>query len=351
MRFDCDNQLLSDFAKCEAKGIVRHIFGYRSKADKIAADMGNVFHRALELHFQGHNPTVVLDRLDVEYNKVFPPGQAADEPRFAKVNVYKIMERYCQIRGREKFPFDVIETEQVKGYMLDYDGKGEILFWTKRDVLVRDRQSGVLKPVDHKTTTKIGDWFAKRHRITSQLSGYCWLTGIEFRQQVGEAYINAIEISKLPDSTGKCKLHNTTYNKCGPEHANFQLYTYTRTPEQIEKWRQDAIIWAQKVMMLKQAFTRLEMLPYAWKSGAFNDSCQFCEYQAWCSVGFPPEKVEEYCTWEPWEPWREGFYITPGGGNQQLWGVSEGARAKHQMEYAEAARRIALAGQGGEERR
>lgn len=338
---NCDNQLLCDFWRCEAAGIARHVFGYRGKEEKIAGDIGNVFHSALELHFQRYPAAVVMNKFDVEYNKVVLPGIIPDEKRFERGNVTKIMERFVSVRDVTKFPFEVLETEAVRGYTLDYDDKGEIVFWGKRDMLVRDKSTGVIKPVDHKTTVKISEWFVRRHRLTSQLSGYCWLTSVEYGQLIGEAYINAIEVSKLPDSNGKCKLHDTLYSKCGPEHAVFMLYNYKRTPEQIEKWRQDAIVIAKKFALMKRAFTDLRMLNFALKSGAFTEHCQFCEYQAWCAAGFPAEKVEEYCVWEVWEPWVKGSYIEPTQARQrvEMWNSGKEQR-EYEAQYASAVNKV-----------
>ncbi len=341
--YNFDNQLLSDFAKCEAAGVVKHVLGYSGKGAKIAADIGSAFHTAMEKHFQGYPGQRVLEIFEEEYGKIFPPGIFPEEQRFEKVNLMKILERFVVIRGIDKWPFQVLETEKVKGYPVD--DKGEYVFWAKRDMLVRETRSNLILPLDHKTSKKLNEWFSKRFELTSQMSGYCWLTSVEFGQWIAKAYVNGIELAKLPSSLGKCKLHATTYNKCGIEHAVFTLYQFLRTPEQLEKWRQDALIMAKRTEFLAKAYPGIEYLPFVTKTGAFNESCRFCEFAGWCATNWVKEKVEEYCVWEPWEPWREGELIVPGKGRERLMGAL--SQPEYQAQYASAVATIKEEAQRG----
>lgn len=301
MSFRFDNTLLEDYAGCEAAGIARHVHGLRSKGEKVAADIGNVYHDGLKEHFGGQGKRRVLEVFTEAYDRVVPPGEQPEEDRFARVNCIKIMERYVDTRPVEKFPWVPVELETVRGLPLDENG--DWMFYVKRDMLVQDKVSGQFAPVDHKTTGRITDWFARRYRLTSQQTGYTWFTGVEKGQEVTLSYINALEIGKLPDSQRKCPVHKVLYLECGVEHANFQLFQYTRTPVQIEKWKQDALVLAKKAELMARAFGDLTVLPYAWRNGAFNGSCMFCEYKDWCLHGFEPGLAEEYCVRERWEPW------------------------------------------------
>lgn len=298
--FNFDSQLLKDYANCEAAGIARHVHGLRSRKEKIAADIGNAYHAALQAHFSGSTAKMVVDVLAYEYDQIVPPGEQPEEARFERGNCLKIMERYCEVRPYPgQFPFEVVELEKVKGIEIEPG----FVFWTKQDLKVVAKQTGQYSPVDHKTTRALTDWFARRYRLTSQMSGYTWFTQQETGQVVGLSYINGIEIKKLPDSNKKCPTHKVLYSECGREHANFQLYQYVRSPEQLEKWKQDALQLAKRVQLLSQAFADINALPYALRNGAFNESCMFCEYGDWCKDNFAPHMAGEYCVYERWAPW------------------------------------------------
>ena len=301
MPFKCDNTLLSDFASCEAMGIARHVLGLRSKKAKIAADIGNAYHTALELHFRGRGKRDVVAAFETAYDRVLPAGQVPPEPRFEKANCVRIMERYCEVHGLDRFPFEPIEFEKVIGAPLDESG--EFIFYGKRDLRIRAKTGGTTHPLDHKTTGRITDWWSRKFRMTSQMSGYCWLESQMTGTPCLECYVNAIEVGKLPEGNRKCATHKVKYKECGKEHAKFELLIYTRTPEQIEKWRQDAIVLARRAQTLGAGFPSIEYLPYAWRNGAFSEKCVFCEYKDWCATGFNAAMADELVTFEKWEPW------------------------------------------------
>ncbi len=317
MTFNFDNTMLCDFAKCETCALAKYKFGLRSPAEKIAADIGNAYHDGLELHFQGADKRQVTAKFEEQYDKIIPPGQQPEEDRFARKNCITIMERYCDTRPVDKMPWTVIETEAVRGMVLDE--KGEFTFWVKRDLLGQEKASGLLVPVDHKSTHRLTSWWARQHRLTSQLSGYCWFTNQEYGELVNSSYINGVEVATLPTSNKKCPIHSTPgdpkkYSECYPQHANFQIFQYTRTPEQIARWRQDALIIARKAKLLMEAYTDIEMLPYAFRNGSFTNACVFCEWKEWCVLNFAPHLASSMAVYDPWieNLVASGQVVTPG---------------------------------------
>lgn len=303
--FDFDNQLLRDLAVCEAGYITRHVHRLRGKGANIAADVGNAYHAALQAHFGGKGKRDVVALFEQRYNEVVPPGEQPKEERFGRQNCIKIMERFVDTRPVEKFPFVPIELEQVRGIRLDE----EFTFWFKRDMLAQMKGTGQIVPVDHKTTGRLTEWWARKYRKSSQINGYCWATGQEYGQAITGAYVNGIEVAKLPDSMKRCEKHGVKFAECGPEHANFQLYQYTRTPEQLDKWKQDALVMARKARFLATAFADLRALPYALKSGEFNEECVWCEFEEFCRIGFDLARMNEYIIIDRWEPWKEGTLV------------------------------------------
>ncbi len=301
MPFNFDNQRLRDLCKCQAAYVVRHVHGLVGKAEKIAADIGNVFHAALIPHFQGATKRKVSAAFEEEYNKVIPPGQQPEEDRFERNNCLKIMERYCDVRPLDKFPFEAVEFETVKG--IPIDESGELIFWVKRDLLGKLKASGQLVPVDHKTTGRITDWWSHKFKLSSQMTGYTWFTQQESGQASTLCLVNAIEVAKLPSSSNRCPKHGVKYIECSSEHCNFKMLQYVRSPEQIAKWRADAITLARQAEMLEQVYADISMIPFALKTGCFSEDCQFCEFKDPCALGFTPEALAEFTVYERWEPW------------------------------------------------
>lgn len=294
-----DNTLLCDVAKCDAAGVARHVLGLRSMDEKLAADMGNVCHDGLEVHFNGGTKQEVLQAIETSHGKFLPPGTPVAEERFALENIKKIIGRFVDMRPVELFPFSVVHTEEVKSVPLADD----VTFYMKRDMLVQDKNTGFYAPLDHKTTRIISEWWSKKYRMLSQLTGYCWGTQQEVDTPVEVCYVNAIELQKVPDSNRKCRSHKVPYIECGPEHIKFELLTYSRTQEQMERWKEDALMLARHFGILKQGFPSVDYLQHSRRNGAFTDGCTFCEYKKWCAAGFRPEMAESFVVPDLWAPW------------------------------------------------
>lgn len=297
-----DNTMLMDIKGCHVMALAKHVYGLRGKKEKLAADMGNVFHEALEHWFRGESIDVVLDVFATEYDKIVPHGEAPAEDRFGRDNCITIMRRYCETMPLSQFPFEPISFEEVKGKALD--DKGGFIFWVKQDVVGKDKRSGAITPVDHKTTGNMSSWWARKYRFNSQMTGYCWFCGEEYGSAVDTCYINGIELKKLPNSNKRCSKHGSKYSECGPDHVNFQLFRYRRKQEQLDRWRTDVLLLMKEYKMYKNMFSgNVELLKYAPRTGSFGEACTFCELKEWCTEGFADEWKEEYTMVDPWRPW------------------------------------------------
>jgi hypothetical protein len=314
--FNFDNSLLEDFASCEAKGIVKHALGRMSRNKKYAADLGNAGHKAMKVYFSGQGKDAAMRVFGVEYDKVIPPGEMPNSDKaemMERGNLTTIMEQYFDTMPLGRFPFEVIETEKVKGVEI---GDG-LKLWYTRDMLVRERVTGEILPLDHKFRFgTITSWWTGKFKNGSQFTCYLWCTEQETGSPTSKQYVNAVSFNKLPDSPKKCRVHKVPFAECRKEHCDFQLLTYSRTSEQLAKWRREVEVKAKQARVLIRGFGKKELLPFAPRTGTFNGGCVFCEFQEWCRNGFDPAMMEEYTVEGWWRPWEKG----DGG---ELEGLSE----------------------------
>lgn len=298
--FNFDNQLLYDFARCEVAGLIRHTFNRESKAEKLAADIGNTFHTALESFFNGAVIDDILNTWAWNYSKIIPTGSVPTEDRFEFNNCQTILRTILESRPLEHWPFTVLETERTVGVNI----APGMTFWAKRDMLVRDKQTGAVYPVDHKTTHKISDWWANKFKMNSQFSGYIWVTREAANSLCDSIGVNAIEIAKLPDSNRKCKSHGVPYLECRARHVVNKFLNYTRTEEQLESWHRDACRLAQHIQSLIDTVNgSLNRLSTIIRGGTFRDSCTFCGFANWCRTGLKPAQLDFYTVESKWAPW------------------------------------------------
>ncbi len=305
MTFKFDNSMLED-GVCTAKALVRHLHGRAGKKEKTAADAGTAGHAFYETFFGESNVMSCLKAFNDKYVELIGTGADVEE-RLSSANIAKILTRHAEARPYpEQWPFTVVELEQIKGVELEPGYE----FYVKRDMLVKENQTGLLAPCDHKSTGKMTAWWTKKFKMTSQLSGYIQFTRDEHKDPGMNSYINAVEFGKLPNSDKRCATHSqpgkkVMYSECGKYHAKFELLIVSRTQAMLDMWRQDALRIAKKMEWAFEAYPTLDYLQFAPREGAFFDGCTFCEFVDLCRLGFPPDAIDDFTVKDPWQPWLE----------------------------------------------
>lgn len=301
-----DNTMLCDFAKCTVAGIARHGLGLRGRAEKMEAEVGSAFHVALEQHFRGDGVEEVVGTLRREMDVIEERNGGGGEERFRWENIEKVMRAWIERRPIGSFPFTPVSFEQTLGAVLSE--RDQVMFHGKIDLRVEDWATKSIVPLDHKTTGRITSYWTKKFQLASQLSGYCWLedqVGGGSVGRCGTCYVNAIEVSLLPNSGKKCPKHRVPYSECGSDHLVSELLMFSRSPEQMNAWKQDAIGIAKRARVMMQGFGAVELLKYAPRDGAFTDGCMWCEFRDWCRMGWNEDAQEAFVVEERWEPWNE----------------------------------------------
>lgn len=305
--FKCDNSLLAARSGCVASGVSEYCLGRIGKGDKEAADVGNMSHDWMEVHFRGGSPGDVAAKFHAGYDKLFPATKPPTEERFSRNNLQVIMEEFVKRNPLEptqtvkEYPFKPMTFEQVVGFDL-CEG---VRFYAKRDMLVEEKQTGLVMPLDHKTTRLIREWWQKKWRFSSQMLGYAWATGQETGNLPSHVVVNAVELGNLPRSNYKCKKHKMKFSECYRQHVNFQVLKYQIQPEMVERWLATAILQAKQAKMEFQVYGSPEMIQHAPRTGLFTGACTFCGLKDWCRTDFRADKMEHLTVGHRWAPWDE----------------------------------------------
>ena len=301
MEINADNSRLEPVAKCTTMAVLKSVHGYKGKQEKFAADIGTAGHEALLSWFVlvPGNTETALDVFDYHYDMFI--GENAVEERLRKSNVRNILKVWFEKHALESFPFEVVSGEECVGY--------EILagqwFWGKIDMVVRDRLTGFVSPLDHKTTGRVlGDWWMRDFRLKSQMSGYKGILEKEHGTVADFAYINAIRFNKLPENLNwKCRVHKVKVQECWPEHVDYLLFKVFRSDEKMLGWKRDAKWLMNRLGLLMQAYPDVALAKIAPKEGTFNGSCTFCEFNRFCQMDCAEGQIEELLVKDAWEPW------------------------------------------------
>lgn len=298
-----DNSMLSTVAECSTEAVLRHVLQYDSREETAHLKAGSAIHEALRVWFEGGSLVDALQKFSEDYEEW--ASENNPEERLSHSNVKIILQNWLETHPVNSFPFRPVKELVEVGFSYPLDDYGEFVLVGRIDLGVYDLREDAMFVVDHKTTGSINQYWAKQFRLASGLSGYMWALQQYLTQgNVVGAYINAIQLSKLPsDPTRKCKDHAVPYVECGPLHAKAELLgPFYRTPAQIAEWRRTAIFLAKKYKALLEMYGDPSKLSKVRMQGMFNGACRFCAFYDFCQQARDVKFIDSLLVKNKWEP-------------------------------------------------
>ncbi len=272
---------------------------------------GSATHEALAEYFRGKSAAEALAVYETLYRDAsvlhglddpqHPLG--LDDPkhplaRLSYSNTRAILAEWFETHPLRAFPFRVRPEHVEVGFSVSL--ADDVAFVGRLDAIVEGDDGWYV--LDHKTTGRLSPATAERYRMDSQMSGYVWAAQQTLGLPIRGVYINAIEYALLPKSTRSCKTHGVPYYECGPLHARSELLLFTRTPDQLDAWRQSALALAERYRALQNSVQTLEDLTAVPQEGTFSGACGQCLFQRFCAAGRPVAYGHAMLTHQPWEP-------------------------------------------------
>lgn len=296
-----DNSTLEIVAKCDTATILGayNELGPAHESAPLAA--GTAVHAALALHLAGATKDAAMNAFTLLY---YERGiQELDYDRMYYENVRRILDNWLDLHPLADWLFSPIISgiEQPLSWPLYEENGIQVIFVGLLDALVRDKRTNQLDILDHKTTGLVSpEWKADFH-LKSQIDGYLWLAQNTWPDEnVSRVYINALELSKIPNSNRKCREHGTPYSECGILHPKHELFWVKRTPEQLNAWQITSAGLARDYIHLTERFGDLYWADTLSQQGKFNGSCRFCNFKLFCEQSRPLDHIESLFVHKPW---------------------------------------------------
>jgi PD-(D/E)XK nuclease superfamily len=310
-----DNTILVSFATCETKGVLRHILGRSGETDSAALHFGTALHQAFAASLREESPTHAFAEFERSYrawaeDNIFDPANAR-----SWTNASALIAYYLLTHAPDSLPYDIVRDRSgipIVEYPMEYGLADGITYVGTLDALVRDKNTGLVYVLDHKTTSyDATPYYERQFVMGSQLSGYLWLgqklvEKLSLDEPITGALINAVHVRPIPTSPRRCPVHGMPYSQCGIQHLEAQLLgPYIRTQAQIAQWEQQAkdLAWRYRRQHDEAKVTGNTSLEAAWQEGLFNNACQNCEFIDFCRQGRPWNSVENLYALNPWQPW------------------------------------------------
>jgi len=299
-----DNSLLQSWVLCETQATMRYHFGFGLRGQSAPLLAGRAVHAALAKWLTGHLDEECLNAFDAEYH-LWATDNVSPEDRLSYPNVSAIVWEFLRRNPLESMSFRVVHNEQgpLVEQLLKIPLIDGVEFAFPLDALVQDKQTGLYYVLDHKTSGNIikPAWLSQWH-LASQLTGYVYGAQKALGIPVAGAYINAIELRKLPKSNYPCAVHGVKYRECRLLHCNFQMLgPFTRSPGHVSMWLSTILPlteqWKAHTAWLhfRQAdgWNAIDQLPFLRSQGLFHyEACSNCPYQEWCRAERPLDVLD-----------------------------------------------------------
>lgn len=284
-----DNSLLADIAACSTRAFLTWQLKLKPPMDNAPLFAGEVIHEVIAMHFNGASLDECISHFIGRYYK-FGHDNVEPGTRLAYDNVRIIVRRWLEEHSLAAYPFRILPdyTERIFAAELTPN----IVFYGTIDLLGEDKLDGNLALIDNKTTGNIAAWWKRSYWQRSQFLGYKWLIERVLGRKVHTVHVNAIELSKLPMSSRKCKKHGVEHTECAPHHAVWEHYgPITYDDDSMKEWEATAINLARRYSGLLANYQLIEDLPKIRSQGMFNGGCTFCSFQDFCRSNRPLEAL------------------------------------------------------------
>lgn len=263
---------------------------------------GDAAHVGFATFLRWHNSESALRDFEERLQTLYVSGGASgsdlekggSHEAYYPANLKIIMNEWFR-RHQAKLPFTSanvsVESElEIKLGHITYERRPlEVRFVTRLDGMVDAEGLFIL---EHKTVHRLDERKKRALRLDPQIDGALLAAKQTFGVSPIGAYMNLVELGKLPSSESRCRgwggqpSHGVPYHECAPLHMKQEWLITQRSPEQLEVWRRQVLDLSVKYLkLLTSKSTPAETL----QEGRWNGSCQWCEFQEFCDRGRPQD--------------------------------------------------------------
>ena len=275
-----DNSMMSEFASCPRKFYYRYALNLTSKdgSSLFKPEFGSALHSALEQHYSGNG----VDKAKEAFTRHWMPYEGHDVKGIrCLVKGLNIIEDYVKTFPFSEEHFEVVSIKDVE--LAGAIDMGNFLFLYRADLLVKDKNNGSYKVLDHKTTAYKGFLTPKPNQ---QLCGYAYALGEQTGEKIETAILNILHFTKLQINFMR-------------EEISFPL-DYIQ-----EEWVKDVRLWAENI----KNSCRIDHFPKNTSMCTAYGGCQFihlCKHK----MGSPThstllKSLYKEHKWEPFEGARD----------------------------------------------
>ena len=209
-----DNSALNVFMACPRQFLYNHELCIGERQESAAITMGSAVHEFLSAMWKGKDFDACLHAMMIYFDtdEAYPIDPNIDMETIGKKGgqmyslewLISLMDIYYHRYQLISEPFEILTDSEgdpyvEEGFAIDME---DGIFTGKIDAIVRDRNTGRLWVVDHKTTRlTLGDRFTMQFKPNNQMTGYMLAVRELFGEMPEGCIVNAIRVGQLKTLT------------------------------------------------------------------------------------------------------------------------------------------------------
>jgi len=197
--FVLDASKIQEFMRCPRRFFYRYVLGWSATEASVDLVFGSAWHEAMEvLLTEGYTPEAAANaymRFEALYRAVFRPEHDIINAPKTPANAMRALARYVTEYSNDLQTFDVLHVE-VAGAVLIAPNK-QIFY--KTDAIVKDKATGTIYALEHKTTKSLTPRWTNQWRQKFQLGVYTHVLHCLFDPDIVTGVtVNGVQITNPP---------------------------------------------------------------------------------------------------------------------------------------------------------
>lgn len=238
-----DNSRHENWSQCPRKGYYTIIRRRIPDADRAPLTFGGHLHAALKLRYLIHGTAPCSEQTEARQmlllEKLWQQKPTAFGDHRTLGLAQEVISRYNETYGQEPFALFKAPTgsnivEEPFAYPLGIVSKIKVVWTGVIDLPIVD--SGENFVMDHKSTSKYGDYYFADFVLSSQFMGYSWVLREKYGIEVKGAMVNALIVRK-PGKTDRAK-----------DPIEFKRQKIYFDNDQLDEWRKDTLTLVEEMI-------------------------------------------------------------------------------------------------------
>jgi hypothetical protein len=282
-------------ARCDTEAALKYALRRTTIGESVALSVGIAVHEADAVFMKEGSVDTAITALRAAYDRLELTGMAEVTPKgYPEGRTIGNVARICREwwgRRRVDVPYEILpQWVEVPFAVPLSDMPGAPVYFGVIDSIVRSKADGYLYVRDLKTTTKRLDaWWMKQFVKSTQGSGYVWAANVSLGEPIAGFIIDALHLGHLPGSDRACKAHpGLKFADCGHLHMESTLAHFSRTQDDVNEWKRDALFFASDLDETIRFTTTFEELLEQPMRGMFAGICQNCDFFDFCDANRNP---------------------------------------------------------------